>query len=1626
MEGKILKVSVIILLIITMTMANFIFVGNTLFSYAVDNISTNNDNIEFSAYFKDDNGEKTTNIEKSIQSSNTNLYFYVKVKKQGYFDGKIILEEGNFKLKEVENEWINKIEANTITLNQINAEKEIEIEVPIEFMQSEQFNVSLLNMDSKIKLEGIYKDSSEKDKQIKADKTVTLKLISESETPENIENSAKVITNKTLVVAGQNKRVVQVLLNLGLKDNSYPIKEIDISSNVPNMNQEQPEVSVVTDLNTMSKYTYNYDNGQIDINLKNEPTEQNCVLWKNEGNEKVILTYLYKTNNLEDIAINGKIYINLYDDKKIETDIPEILINKDEEKEEIVTANVEETETAMYKGKLYQGIDREYTTIDSINVNTTGILNYMEIREEDVFASQADYENDIALQGTKANIVYGKTIINKNQLFNVLGENGNAIIRNENGDNVAVITNDTQTDENGDIVIDYGAEGQSGIVIKTTTPISAGKIDIKNCKIIKQNDENLIRNSVSFNTKLFVTTNLNSNQETIAYPNNIKTIELKDTMTEATIEIDRKDLSTVLENEITLKAILKSQSEANDLYKNPVLNIEFPEEVEEITINNVSIMYEDELKIKDCQLNERVLTIQLEGEQTYYSESAIQGANVIINGKIKLNKKSASKDSQIIMTYSNEKAKAYINEGKAVSDIKIVAPTDVTTVTTIEQLNIDEIGQDTTKEISLARGTEAKEITPQIEVINNKETTIKDVKVLGTFPTGNKEGEVGIDVTSSIQTENGKVYYTENENATDDLSNEENQWSEEITNSSAVKKYLITAEQIEPQGSIVASYNAVIPANLEYNENASQDYQVNYIDGETNLSDTVKSTQLKMTTGIGPKLQAKVKATVGSNELNNGDEVKAGEVIKYHLEISNIGTETANNVTISAPVPEGTTYVKAKDEFENEGTSYYEEVDKDKYEEEIAQVNPEETIVREYEVRVNSNISNETNITNECIAKFDDVITESNKLENKAKPGNIRVSIKRITANDVILYKDQTIEYYILVENISSQNQEKVILKNNLSDGLKVNKVSLTTGKMNEDEELKSENIEYSNEIDLGDFSAGEQKLLYYTVKPQVGGEINLSMVAKQGNDEYRSNLWKDTIVERKAEISMTSEQSKYVKNGDKIEYTINVANTGTADMSDIGIEDEVSDYLKIDNITVDGEEKEIPEDNDILIGIDVPKGEQKSIKVTASVLETDNEENPIMITNKALAEYMGEEISTTEEITHIIQPTEKSKDDGRYVGEDDDGDDIQTNNSSNNPSQGGNSGNIAQGTRIISGIAWFDQNANGKKDSDETILSGVKVSLLNAETNQFVKDKSGNNIVVTTSDNGTYMLTNIPNGKYIVIFNYNTTQYALTQYKVTGVNEGQNSNVMMSEIVIEGQNQKVASTDMIEINNTNISDINIGLIKLQNFDLQLEKFVSKIIVQNSAGTTVTEYNNSTMAKTEIHSKQIDGSTVLIEYKIKVTNIGEVEGYVKKIADYIPSDLKFSSELNKDWYQSGTNLYNTSLANEKIASGESRELTLTLTKSMTEDNTGRINNTAEIVEAYNELGIEDSNSTPGNKTKGENDMGSADVIISIGTGAIIFYSTVTIVVIIAILSGITIPLVKKSKKQKTRHKFDKV
>ena len=83
-------------------------------------------------------------------------------------------------------------------------------------------------------------------------------------------------------------------------------------------------------------------------------------------------------------------------------------------------------------------------------------------------------------------------------------------------------------------------------------------------------------------------------------------------------------------------------------------------------------------------------------------------------------------------------------------------------------------------------------------------------------------------------------------------------------------------------------------------------------------------------------------------------------------------------------------------------------------------------------------------------------------------------------------------------------------------------------------------------------------------------------------------------------------------------------------------------------------------------------------------------------------------------------------------------------------------------------------------------------------------------------------------------------------------------------------------------------------------------------------------------------------------------------------------------------------MYNTSLSNTRIEPGETQELTLTLTKTMTEGNTGLVSNEVEITESSNELGIK-------NKTQ---EKGTANVIISVSTGALINYVATTIITLI--------------------------
>ena len=300
-------------------------------------------------------------------------------------------------------------------------------------------------------------------------------------------------------------------------------------------------------------------------------------------------------------------------------------------------------------------------------------------------------------------------------------------------------------------------------------------------------------------------------------------------------------------------------------------------------------------------------------------------------------------------------------------------------------------------------------------------------------------------------------------------------------------------------------------------------------------------------------------------------------------------------------------------------------------------------------------------------------------------------------------------------------------------------------------------------------------------------------------------------------------------------------------------------------------------------------------------------------------------------------------------------------------------------------------------RNTNESLLSGIKVSLVNSETGVITKS-------ITTDSAGSYTFSGVENGNYLIVFDYDTSRYTVTSYKKDGVSASVNSDAIITKVEQDGVSRTAAITDVITVENGSVSGIDIGLVLSDKFDLKLDKEITKVMVQNASGATSTdEYEGTTFAKTEIASKHLSGSTVYIEYKFTVTNAGEIAGYAKKLVDYIPEGMTFNSSLeaNKDWY-TGTdgNLYSTAFENVELAPGESQTIKLVLTKQITEENTGIVNNLAEICEDYNIYGISDINSTPGNKAQGENDLGSADVAILIKTGEQLIYISVIITTIL--------------------------
>ena len=206
--------------------------------------------------------------------------------------------------------------------------------------------------------------------------------------------------------------------------------------------------------------------------------------------------------------------------------------------------------------------------------------------------------------------------------------------------------------------------------------------------------------------------------------------------------------------------------------------------------------------------------------------------------------------------------------------------------------------------------------------------------------------------------------------------------------------------------------------------------------------------------------------------------------------------------------------------------------------------------------------------------------------------------------------------------------------------------------------------------------------------------------------------------------------------------------------------------------------------------------------------------------------------------------------------------------------------------------------------------------------------------------------------------------------------------------------------------------DIDIEKIKVKYFDLALKKWVTQAIVTEKGKETIIESghtgdeNPEPIVKVELYRKNIKNVTVKFRYKIKVTNEGEIAGYVKEISDYIPQGLKFVQEDNPKWREENGKVVTDQLKDTLLKPGESATVEILLTWINDEENMGVMTNIAEISKDYNDSNTPDIDSTPNNRVPGEDDIDDAPVMITVSTGSVPTYIGLTTVILVMVAGGI--------------------
>lgn len=1682
MKGKILKVLLVLMIIASMTLINFLHTGMLIAYAAGENAEENS--VEFNATINTENDyEGKLNI-----GQTGNLYINLKVSKGSLNDAKIQLKNSNFKMGKADSKYVTVNDSTkTIEFNaNVQYGNNIKVKVPITFEQQSMIDENYFNRDTTVELAGTYVEG-ENSSNLNIQKNIKLGWEAKAETTlsTQIEKYVEISEGKYLI----EQKVTATTVN-----NILPKQSEKVEITYGGENDKFPsEIVVLKNGKKLdeSKVTTDEANRKIVITTMND-VSTGKVLW-DEGKDIYKVIYILEEEQPKtSIILNTLVSTKFYNSEEL----VEKADNKNDKaqelrtKGEIITTEAEGTKE-QYKGYMYYAKDNETIYSQKYSIEVSNVEN------EQVINFEQNGEDFIRGDGKKLetnNSTYFKNIsVSKENINNVLGNNGHIDLI---CDGVTYRINANQeANENGYIVfgIDENNSRFSELKLTTSKVINEGALDILVDKVVAGNtsySKEELKQIAKIETNVKV-----QDQEVRTQTQLLDTVEPS-----AKLTIENDVISTINQenNNVKMYVTLNTSSNKYDLYKNPQIVVTLPREVEEFNFVHNELYAEgfrltNEPKLQVNADGTKCIMFAFEGEQANYGNNAVEGLVIEISGNIRLNKLTPKMTKQISMTYSNENKNYQTYEKKA--DIKIVSKEGILTYTQVKGYN--EAGETIeTMSNELAEGTldmdaESRNVRVNMAVINNYDKNVTNAFILGKLKT-TYEGEI----TSPIQIsglEGAKVLYSTN---VEEEVNSKN-WTENYEGAKAYK-IILPNGQLKSGQIMGFAYNFNVPENLEYNEIANAGYQFNYKYDDINnkISSVFKlATEEKTLTNqlkriarnsnktsniysVSEALKLDVKAISALNELNDGDTVKEGQTIRYEVTVKNNSQEDIENLKLTARHTNAIFFVEKKEENVfgvTNGIPYNTYIDEDesveKLEFELERLGAGEEKTFEYEFSVKE-IEGENETTQGTLTvEASGIDTKQiSTISNNIESSRLKLLIRNNQSEDLPITTDDYIPVVLILKNIFNSDLQNVIVEMKLPEGSNVNINDLNEAKeiypdlnwnlVNYDKDTNIIKFKIPNMTGKNGEHEGETVNIGFPIMftdiPVTSGNIPIDIyyeayLESAPEKRYISNEIRKEVLQLKADATIeqtTSLEENTVltedDDGKEITFRAKITNTGVTDFV-ATITDMLPHGYKVDEVYIvkNGEKIQYEFDKSLQdISIERELKTQESIEVfiktifRISDVRTRTPKNLFLVNGPGLSkesneikwevdlgenpDYINESITKEDEVEEkdidVIQEETNENDNIKPISTDDEREHNNEENENLNDDPNGNGENKDDENnkekRTITGKVWLDQNKNGQRDNNEKGIAKVKVLLVDAKTGDVIKNDKDEKIAVITSDDGTYKLEGIEKGEYVVVCDFDTNKYRITDYQKEGIDESENSDMIIKEAGIGTETKKVGVTNKITVEDNNYENIDMGLIENEIFDMSLEKYVSKIIVQNAQGTIVKEFSKAQLAKVEIDRKQLANSVVTIEYTLNIANEGEISGYAGDIIDYMPKDLVFDQNSNTGWVlESDGNLHNTTLENEELKPGTVKTLKLTLTKTMNENNTGTVINTAEIGKATNEYEIKDIDSTPDNGVQKEDDMSTAEVIISIRTGEVLI--SVTIILSISILIAIAIILKKR-------------